>query len=124
MGVDFSFNREVAPNRSDVIVFHLSGWLDARNEASLVEAVQGAKAEGAAYVVLDLREVDTITSAGIRAMQKANQVLGTAGAVGRAARVKLCNTPPRVYEVLSMTGLLQAVPTYEAVDIAIASCHP
>ncbi len=123
VGTEFELKKDSPSGRPDVAVFHPSGWLDAQSEGQLVDAVQQAKAEGAAYVVLDLREVDTITSAGIRAIQKANQILSGTGATGQAARVKLCNTPPRIYEVLSMVGLLQAVPTYEGVDIAIAACQ-
>lgn len=122
MGIEFKIKKVEAPSRKDVAVFQISGWLDAQNEAPLVEAVRGAKAAGAAYVVLDLHELDTITSAGIRAIQASNQILAAAGETGRAARVKLCNATPRIYEVLSMMGLLQAVPTYESVDIAIAAC--
>lgn len=122
MGIEFKITKGTAPNRSDVAVFHVSGWLDAQNEASLVDAVTQAKKAGAAYAVLDLQDLDTITSAGIRAVQTSNQVLAAAGESGRSARVKLCNASPRIYEVLSMMGLLQAVPTYESVDIAIAAC--
>jgi len=123
MGMEFKLIKEGMPTRPDVTVFHVSGWLDAQSEGRLVEAVQQAKAQGAAYAVLDLRDLDTITSAGIRAIQRANQILAPAAATGTAARVKLCNTQPRVYAVLSVTDILAAVPTYEGLDIAVAACR-
>ncbi len=122
MGIEFKLTRRETPDRPEVAVFGISGWLDAQTESRLVDAVREAKGRGAAYAVLDLREVDTITSAGIRAIQQANQILAGAGETGSAARLKLCNASPRAYEVLSIVGLLHAVPTYESVEIAIAAC--
>ncbi len=122
MGIEFKITKMEPAARKDVAVFQISGWLDAQNEARLVDAVREARAAGAIYAVLDLRDLDTITSAGIRAIQASNQLLASAGESGRLARVKLCNASPRIYEVLSMMGLLQAVPTYESVDIAVAAC--
>ncbi len=121
MSVAFKLTQEKPPDRPNVLVMHVSGWLDAQTENRLADAVQQAYAAGAEYVVLDLHEVDMITSAGIRAIHRANRILGPG--TGNQARLKLCNTPPRAYEVLKITGLLQAVPTYEGVDIAIAACH-
>ena len=50
----------------------MQGWLDAHSEAQLVEAVQEAMRTGAAYVLIDLAGVSTITGAGIRAIQRSS----------------------------------------------------
>ena len=121
MGLEFSLKREQPEGHPNVAVFHLAGWLDAQGEGSLVEAVQKAAAEGADYVLLDLRELDTITSAGIRAIQKSFQLLTPKGPDQKSRRLKLCNASPRIYEVLSVTGLLMQVPVYESQDIAVDS---
>lgn len=121
MGVEFKIVREKPEDRPDVAVFRLAGWLDTQSEERLVEAVQQAKDEGAAYVLLDFRALDTITSAGVRALQRSYQILTPRAEAGKPGRLKLCNTPPQIYQVLSVTGMLINIPTYESQDIALDS---
>jgi anti-anti-sigma factor len=120
MGVEFELIRETPPARPEVAVLHLSGWLDATAEDRLVAAVKQARDEGAQYVLLDLRGVSTITSAGIRGIQKSFGILTPKGSTV-IGRLKLCNANPQVYGVLSLTGLLVSVPMYESIDIAVDS---
>lgn len=121
MGIDFKLSKEYPQGRPDVAVFHLGGWLDAQSEKRLVEAVQHAKDEGAQYVLFELSGMDTITSAGIRALQQAYRILTPKGESTGVVRLKLCNAPPQIYQVLSMTGILVNIPTYEGIDIALDS---
>ena len=121
MGVEFELTKELPPGKAGVAVIHLAGWLDAQSEARLVEAVQRAREEGITHILLDLAEVDTVTSAGIRAMQKSYQLLTPKGADAKARFLKLCNASPQVYQVLNVTGLLMRIPVYESQDIAIDS---
>ncbi len=121
MGVDFKLSSEQPQGKPDVAVFHLGGWLDAQSEQKLVDAVQKAKDGGAQYILLDMREMDTITSAGIRAIHKSYQILTPRGDASNITRLKLCNAPAQVYQVLSMTGLLVNVPMYENETDAIES---
>ena len=121
MGAEFKLTSERPAGKPNVAVLHLGGWLDGQSEAQLVDAVQKAKDAGAEYVLLDLAAMDTITSAGIRGIQKSVLILSPKGEARKAQRLKLCNTPPQIYQVLSMTGLLISVPTYESQDIAIDS---
>ena len=121
MGLEFRLTHEQPEGNPKISVFHLAGWLDAQGEGLLVEAVQKAAAEGAEYVLLDLRELDTITSAGLRAIQKSYKLLTPRDPEQKIRRLKLCNASPRIYEVLSVTGLLMQVPVYESQDIAVDS---
>ena len=121
MSTDFKLLREQPQSKPDVAVLHLRGWLDAQSEQKLVDAVQQAKDSGCQYVLLEMRDVDTITSAGIRAIQKAYRILTPAGDVSTMARLKLCNAPAPVYQVLSMTGMLLSVPMYESAQDAVES---
>jgi anti-anti-sigma factor len=121
MGVEFKLQKEQPAGRSGILVLHLAGWLDAQSEARLVEAVQGAREGGATYVLLDLSDVDTITSAGIRAIQKSYQLLTPKGTDTKVRYLKLCKAAPQIYQVLNITGLLMQVPVYESQDIAIDS---
>ncbi len=121
MGADFKIAREQPEGKANVVVFHLGGWLDAQSEKQLVDAVQKARDEGAEYVLLELRDMDTITSAGIRAMQKAYQIMSPKEEAFKVARLKLCNAPAQIYQVLGITGFLINVPMYESMEDAIES---
>jgi anti-anti-sigma factor len=121
MGADLKMTSERAPGKENIVVIHLGGWLDALSEARLVTAVQKAKDEGAEYVLLELSEMDTITSAGIRAMQKAYQILTPKVEAYKIPHLKLCNAPAQIYQVLGVTGFLLNVPMYESMDDAIDS---
>jgi anti-anti-sigma factor len=118
MGLEFSITTEIPQGRPNVTVLIIDGWLDAHSENQLVDAVQKAKQGGAEYVVIDLGGVSTITSAGIRAIQKSFGIL-TPRAETVVGRLKLCGATPTVYEVLSITGVLISVPMYESRDIAV-----
>jgi anti-anti-sigma factor len=120
MGLEFSITTEIPKGKPNIAVLGVHGWLDAHSEGQLVEAVQKARAEGAEYVLIDLAGVSTITSAGIRAIQKSFGVL-TPRAEMVVGRLKLCGAAPPVYEVLSITGILISVPMYESRDIAVDS---
>ena len=120
MGTDFEITREIPEHKPNVAVLHVSGWLDAHSEGQLVDAVQKSKDAGAEYVLVDLEGVSTITSAGIRAIQKSYGLLTPRGET-MGGRLKLCSASPTVYEVLSITGMLLSVPMYESVDIGVDS---
>jgi anti-anti-sigma factor len=120
MGVDFKLSRTTPAGRDNIAVLHLEGWLDARSEEPLVSAVKSARDAGAEYIVIDLAGVSTITSAGIRGIQKSFGLVTPKGGTV-IGRLKLCSASPQVYQVLSITGLLISVPMYESVDIAVDS---
>jgi len=120
MAAEFSITREIPEGKATVAVLDVRGWLDGRSEQQLVDAVQQAKDQGAVYVLIDLEGVTTITSAGLRGIQKSFGILTPRGET-TGGRLKLCCAAPPVYEVLSITGLLISVPMYEGRDIAIDS---
>src|SRR5512140_281497 len=121
MAADFTITREHPEGKSNIAIFHISGWLDAQSEQKLVDAVQKAKDEGVEYVLVDMRNTETITSAGIRALQRAYKILTPRGEASPVVRLKLCNAPAQVYQVLGITGLLTNVPMYESADDAVES---
>jgi anti-anti-sigma factor len=121
MAVEFNLTREVPEGIPNIAILHLGGWLDAQSEKTLVEGVQKAKHEGAEYVLLELSGLDTITSAGIRGIQKSFAVMTPTGDDSVIGRLKLCSAQPRIYQVLKMTGVLISVPMYESQDTALES---
>ena len=66
--------KEQVQGKVHVTVLHLRGWLDAKGEELLVASAQTSYNEGSRYLLIDLSKVDTLTSAGMRAMQKVNKL--------------------------------------------------
>ena len=104
-----------------VTVFYISGWLDAQSEAQLLETARLAYDEGARYLLINMSNLDTLTSAGMRALQKVYQIFTPKEDQFRVAHLKLCNAPPQIYNVLGITGFLQNIPMYESMDSALDS---
>lgn len=104
-----------------VTVFHLRGWLDAQSENEFVKWASDAYEEGARYLLLDLSELDTLTSGGMRAIQRVYKLYSTAGDDPEYARLKMASAPPPVYHALKITGFLKSIPMYESVQSAIDS---
>ncbi len=121
MDITLKITKEQIQGKVPVTVFRLRGWLDAQNEEALLAAARDAYDEGSRFLLLDLSEVDTLTSAGMRAIQKVYRVFTPAEEHFKVARVKLCNAPPQVYHVLGITGFLQNIPNYETAQGAIDS---
>ena len=121
MDINLKITKEQVQGKVTVTVFHLRGWLDAQNEEALLAAARDAYDAGSRFLLLDLSEVDTLTSAGMRAMQKVYKLYTPAEENFKVARVKLCNAPPQVYHVLGITGFLLTIPNYETEQAAIDS---
>jgi anti-anti-sigma factor len=107
--------------KETVTVFTVRGWLDAQSEGALVAAAQEAHAQGARNLILNLEDVNTLTSAGIRALQKTYRLFNPSEHTVHTSHMRLCNAPPQVYHVLSLTGFLQSCPNYETLQAALNS---
>jgi len=121
MNSDLSITSEQVQADVAVMVFRIRGWLDAQSEEQLLEAARTAYDGGARYLLIDMTDLDTITSAGIRALQKLYQMFTPKEDRFKIAHLKLCNAPPQIYNVLGITGFLQNIPMYENLEDAIAS---
>jgi anti-anti-sigma factor len=121
MDSDFKILTEQVQASVPVTIFHMRGWLDAQSEAQLLETARLAYDEGARYLLLNMRDLDTLTSAGMRAIQKVYQIFTPEEDRFKVAHLKLCNAPPQIYNVLGITGFLQNIPMYESLDSALGS---
>jgi anti-anti-sigma factor len=121
MNSDFKISSESVQADVPVIVFHLRGWLDAQSEEQLLEAARTAYDGGARYLLIDMSDLDTLTSAGMRALQKVYQIFTPKEDRFKLAHLKLCNAPPQIYNVLGITGFLQNIPMYESREAALQS---
>ncbi|MBL8101699.1 MAG: STAS domain-containing protein [Anaerolineales bacterium] len=121
MDIALKITKEEMLGSVPVTVLHLRGWLDAQSEEMLLAAARDAYTAGARFLLIDLAEVDTLTSAGMRAIQKVYKLFTAEEEHFKVARVKLCNAPPQVYHVLGVTGFLQNIPNYETLQSALDS---
>lgn len=104
-----------------VTIFHLRGWLDGQSEDDFVKWADEAHQKGTRFLLLDLSELDTLTSAGMRAIQKVYNLYTPKDAEKEFPRLKLAGAPPPVYHALKITGFLQSIPMYESVQSALDS---
>jgi len=119
MNSDLKISAEQVQASVPVTVLHIRGWLDAQSEEELLAAARTAYEEGARYLLVDMNELDTLTSAGIRAIQKVYQMYTPKAEHMKVSHLKLCNAPPQIYNVLGITGFLHNVPMYESVSSAV-----
>ena len=121
MNSDLKISTEEMQGDIPVTVFRLRGWLDAQSEEQLLEAARTTYDNNARYLLIDMTDLDTLTSAGMRALQKVYQIFTPKEDQFKVAHLKLCNAPPQIYNVLGITGFLQNIPMYESQDAALQS---
>jgi anti-anti-sigma factor len=121
MNSDLNIASEERQADVPVTVFRLRGWLDAQSEEQLLQDARIAYDEGARYLLLDMSDLDTLTSAGMRAIQKVYQIFTPKEDQFKIAHLKLCNAPPQIYNVLGITGFLHNIPMYASLDDALES---
>lgn len=121
MNSDFNITSEQMEGNVPVTIFHIDGWLDAQSEDQLLAAARKAHDGGSRYLLIEMSSLDTLTSAGIRALQRVYQLYTPKDESPKVDHLKLCNAPPQIYNVLSITGFLQNIPMYESQEDALAS---
>ena len=121
MNSDFRITTEPMQADVPVTVLRLRGWLDAQSEEQLLVVARNAYDDGARYLLIDMNDLDTLTSAGMRALQKVYQIFTPREERFKVAHLKLCNAPPQIYNVLGITGFLQNIPMYESQEAALQS---
>jgi anti-anti-sigma factor len=121
MNGDFKITSEQMQASVPVTVFHISGWLDAQSEGQLLDSAREAYDGGSRYLLIEMSALDTLTSAGMRAIQKVYQLYTPKDETQKVAHIKLCNAPPQIYNVLGITGFLQNINMYASVDDALVS---
>jgi len=121
MDVTLKITEEQVQGSVPITVLHLKGWLDAQSEDLLLTTAQKIYNSGTRYLLINLADIDTLTSAGMRALQKVYKIYTPEAEHFKLSRVKLCSAPPQVYHVLGITGFLQNIPNYESQQDAVDS---
>lgn len=114
-----------------VTILHLSGHLHGHTESELLDRARRALEDGSKYLLLDLSDVDVLTSTGLRAIhnifnlftpQSDVEIIRQHGAEPyKSPYFKLVCPNPDVYYVLNIAGFLQNLLIYTNMDDAVNS---
>ena len=119
-----------AEGKANVTVFHLSGILDAAGEGALCEHARQAFEGGAHFLLLDMRDLNHISSAGLRALHnifkmctpmEEIEAAREGGEPYKSPYFKLAGASPDVYYVLNLAGFLHNIPFYPTMEDALNS---
>jgi anti-anti-sigma regulatory factor len=114
-----------------VTILHLSGHLHGSTESELLDRARQAQEDGSKFLLLDLSEVEVLTSAGLRAIhnifnmftpQTDRAVIKQHGEEPyKSPYFKLVCPNPNVYYVLNIAGFLQNILIYNNLEEAASS---
>ena len=114
-----------------VTVLHLSGHLHGETERELLDRARQAREDGSQYLLLDLSEVEVLTSAGLRAIHNIFNLFTPKSDVElihqhreepyKSPYFKLVCPNPNVYYVLNIAGFLQNILIYNNMEDAANS---
>ncbi len=121
MDAILTVTKETLKNQSTITVFHLRGWLDSKIEEHLLATAREAYNNGERFLLLDLAEVEFLTSAGMRAIQKTYKLFTPVEDRLKVAHIKLCNAPEQIHQILGVTGILLNIPDFDSLQSALDS---
>ena len=123
---------EHVTRRVPIAVFHLSGSLNLASAEAFEQAGQQAVQQGTRYILLDLKDVATVRSAGLRSVQILYNLLNphdVPAASGPAQHkepsespyLKAVNMSPDVHDVFEIAGFFPNIGDYEDMETALNS---
>lgn len=114
-----------------VTVLHLSGHLHGPTEQELLDRARQASEDGAKYLLLDLSDLEVLSSAGLRAIQNVFKLFTPPNDVElinqhgdepyKSPYLKLVCPNPQLYYILNITGFLQNLLIYNNLEEATNS---
>lgn len=105
-----------ATTRDDVVVMPLVGRVDAVTSPRISSEVRDHIAAGARYLLLNMSQVNFLSSSGLRALLLIRKELMTEG-----GELRLCSLQEQVYDVFVLTGFTQVFAIHATQDEAIAA---
>ena len=103
-------------SKGAVAVVKISGRMDAESAPQFDQACQAALAGGATHLVVDVAELQYVSSMGLRSFLSVAKTLQKAG-----GKMPLCGMKGMVKEVFDLTHLTALFPMFDSVEAAIAS---
>ena len=108
--------------RVPVTVMRLSGRINLSNAEELQQRAQAAFDHGARDLLIDLADVESITSAGLRAMLAIVKLFGNCAIGGKKSpHVKLLQPSESVRQVFQIAGFVDFMEIYDDRAQALAS---
>jgi anti-sigma B factor antagonist len=111
---------DIATSRDGAVAtVAVSGIIDTRAASDFEAALTAVRAEGAKHLIIDLQQVELLTSAGIRVL-----VAATRRATGTGGSVVLCCLNAgvrRVFDISGLTNQFKIAATREEAQSAISS---
>lgn len=114
-----------------VTVLHLNGHLHGATEQQLLDQARQSREDGTSHILLDLSELDVLSSAGLRAIQNIFKLFTPQTDVETMRRhegepykspyFKMVCPNPQIYYILNITGFVQNIPIYNNLDQALKS---
>lgn len=103
-------------------VFHLQGHLHGTTEQVLLDHAHQAYEEGTRYLLLDMSDLEVLSSAGLRAIQNIFKLFTPEDDVDvmrqhgdepyKSPYLKMVCSKPEIYYILNITGFLQNILIY------------
>lgn len=103
--------------RVPVTIFQLLDRIHLGNFAELEKIAKDAYASGTRDLVIDLSQVESLTSIGVRALVIVHKMLST----DKANHLKLAGVSTSMRDVLEIAGITQFIEAYDTVEEAVAS---
>ena len=114
-----------------VIIFHLNGHLHGNTEQQLLDRARQSFEDGSKHVLLDLSDLEVLSSAGLRAIHSIFNLFTPQSDVDiirqhrdepyKSPYVKLVCPNPDIYYILNITGFLQNLLIYTNMEEAVNS---
>lgn len=114
------------------VIFHLAGKLDGETQAALLDAARAEQTAGKRFLLLDLRELEMITSAGLGSLHNIYKLFtpmqeieawekAKHGEPYKSAYFKLAAAPTNIAYILNIAGFLHNIPIYPDLEGALKS---
>jgi len=112
--------------RVPVTILQVHGQVNLGSAHAIEQAGRSAVDHGSRYVLLDLSEVSSLTSAGLRVVHTLYRLLGSpasdpSGTVSKSPYLKVLNPSPDIRRVLALAGFDSFIDIYDNLPQAIAS---
>jgi hypothetical protein len=122
----------VTQTNNHIPILHLKGHLDASTEEIFLDFVRRVKESGARHLLVDLGNVDIITSAGLRAFHNGFKLFTPMdevetwqkehpGDIYKSPYFKLAGASADVYYVLNLAGFIHNIPIFPTLQEALDS---
>jgi anti-anti-sigma regulatory factor len=123
---------EITKSEGHITILHFDGSLDGQTENIAMESARAAWNADARFLLIDLRCVDIVTSAGLRALLGIFKMFTpheeveawkkeNLGSVFKSPYFKLCGAAPQIQYALNITGFLENITIYPTLQEALDS---